>query len=190
MKEFAEDLGWTATNHDFKTVFLEASEWGELKRKITEERESADVLVFRGGNAELNRKAAEDSRVDIILHPEKGRKDSGIDHVIAEKAAENNVAIGFDFQQLNQPRKTRSHILKHWGKNLMLCKKYGAPYMITSGAQEKFELRAPRDLASIIDSLGYNGRKAVSDHSRKILERSEKVNEDSFVRPGTEVKDE
>ncbi len=190
MKEFAEELGWTSTNCEFSTVFLEADEWGELKKKIGREREKADVLVFKGGNAELNRKAAEDSRLDIILHPEKDRKDSGIDHVIAEKAAENRVAIGFDFQQLRKSGKTRSHILKHWSKNLMLCEKYDVPYIITSGARERFDLRAPRDLASIIDSLGYDGKKAVADYPQKILKRSEKVDEEGFVRPGTEVAEE
>jgi len=187
VEEFAEELGWESTSCDFETVFLEADDWGELKGKIGNEREDADVLVFKDGDAELNRKAAGDSRVDIILHPENGRKDSGIDHVIAEEAAENSVAIGLDLKQLEASSKTRSHILKHWRKNLMLCDKFDTPYIITSGAEEKYELRAPRDLASVIDSLGYNGKKAVGKYPRKILKRAKKVNEDGFIRKGQEV---
>lgn len=188
MEEKAEQLGWEATNCDFKTVFLEAVEWGELKRKIGQNREEADVLVFRGGDDELNRKAAEDSRIDVLLHPEKGRKDSGINHVVAKEAAKNSVAIGFDFRMLDSSEKTRSHILRHWSRNLMLCEKYDAPYIMTLGAGEKFDLRAPEDLASIIDSLGYDGGKAVSEFPKKILERTERVNEEGFVRPGEKVR--
>lgn len=188
IKEKAEELGWEATNCEFETVFLEADDWGELKRKIGQNRENADVLVFRGGDEDLNRKAAEDSRIDVLLHPEKGRKDSGINHVVAEEAAMNDVAIGFDLRMLDSSSKTRSHILRHWNRNLMLCDKYDAPYIITSGAGEKFDLRAPRDLASIIDSLGYKGSKAISGFPEQILERAERVKEERFVRPGEKVR--
>lgn len=187
VKEMAEELGWTATNCDINTVFLEASNWGELKKKIKQNRDETNVLVFEGGNVGLNRKAAEDTRVDVLLHPEKGRKDSGIDHVIAEEAAKNKVAIGFDLQQLMKDGKQQTHTLKSWRKNLQLCEKYDAPYVITSGAQEKLDLRAPRELAAIIKSLGFKGNKAVSSCPRQILKRAEKVNENGFIRPGEEV---
>ncbi|MFB6144982.1 MAG: RNase P subunit p30 family protein [Candidatus Nanohaloarchaea archaeon] len=180
----ARDIGWKATNRDFDTVFLEADDWGELKRKIKSERKNADVLVFRGGDEELNRKAASDSRIDIILRPEKGRKDSGINHVIAEIAAENRVAIGFDLKQLFSPDKHQSHILKHWMRNIELCEKYDTPYIITSGAEKVYDLRAPRDLASLIESLGGEGMKAVSDYPEQVLERAERVSSEGFVRPG------
>ncbi len=185
--DFAEQLGWTATSCDFETVFLEADGWGELKQKINERRDRADVLVFLGGDEELNRKAAGDTRVDVLLHPEKGRKDSGINHVIAKEAAENRVAIGFDLQQLITGKKQRTHVLRHWRRNLRLCEKYDAPFVLTSGAEEKLDLRAPRDLASIIESLGFDGKKAVSDFPGKILERSGKVDSEGFVQPGVEV---
>ncbi len=187
VNELAEETGWTATNCDFNTVFLEASDWGELKNKIKENRDSADVLVFKGGNVELNRKVAEESRVDVLLHPEKGRKDSGIDHVIAEEAAKNNVAIGFDLQELMKNEKQQTHALTAWRKNLRLCKKYDTPYIMTSGAREKLDLRAPRELAAIIKSLGFKGNQAVSTYPEEILERAEKVNESGFISPGEEV---
>lgn len=190
VKELAQELDWTATSCEFNTVFLEASDWGELKQKIKQNRDDADVLVFKGGNAELNRKAAEDTRVDVLLHPEKARKDSGLDHVIAEKAAKNKVAIGFDFQQLaGKNGKKQTHVLSAWRKNLRICEKYDTPYVLTSGAKQKLDLRAPRELAAIIRSLGFKGNRAVSEHPEKILERSGKVNEDGFIRPGEEVKD-
>jgi ribonuclease P/MRP protein subunit RPP1 len=166
-----EELGWETP--EIETVFLEADDWGELKRKIGENREKADVLVFRGGDEKLNRKAVEDSRMDILLHPEKGRKDSGFNHVLAKEASKNQVALGLDFKMLDTSNKTRSHIFRHWQRNLMLCEKYDAPYIITSSAEEKFDLRAPRDLGSVIDSLGYKGKKAVSEYPENIVERGE-----------------
>jgi len=189
VEELAEELGWSATNCKFNTVFLEADNGGELKKKIKNNRDDADVLVFKGGNVKLNRKAAEDTRVDVLLHPEKGRKDSGLDHVIAEEASKNKVAIGFDLHQLMKNKKQQTHVLTAWRKNLQLCEKYDTPFVLTSGAEEKLDLRAPRELAAVIKSLGFKGNRAVSENPEKILERAERVNQDGFIRPGEEMMD-
>ncbi|PSH01855.1 MAG: hypothetical protein BRC27_00720 [Nanohaloarchaea archaeon SW_10_44_10] len=166
-----QELGWN-TSPDLETVFLEAEEWGELKRKIGEERNEADVLVFKGGNEKLNRKACEDSRIDVLLHPEKGRKDSGFNHVTAKEASKNQVAIGLDITLITEAsNKVQSHLLRHWKRNLMLCENYNSPYIITTSARNKYELRAPKDLESIIESLGYNGKKAVSEFPEQIKRR-------------------
>ena len=184
----AQEIGWSETSCKLDTVFLKADDWGELKRKIRENREEADVLAFRGGDEELNRKACESSKLDVLLHPEKNRKDSGLNHVMAEAAAENNVTIGLDFTQLKNSGKKRMHILAHWRKNLKLCEKYDTPYLITTGAEEKYQLRGPRELKALIDSIGYSGRKAVSNAPGEILEKSERSKTEENIRPGVEEK--
>lgn len=173
--EKAEELGWR-NPESYETVFLQADDWGELKKKIQRNREKCDVLVFEGGDEKLNRKAASDARVDVLLHPEKGRKDPGVDEVIAKKAAENSVAIGFDLKQLFKKPKIQTHILSHWRKNLRLCEKYDARYIITTGASEKFQLRAPRDLTSVLDSIDFDGKKAI-ETQEKILEENLEIRE-------------
>lgn len=166
-KQKAEQLGWNsiASNYDVET--LEENDWGELKKDI--QRSDADVLIYLGGDDELHKKVAEHGKVDIIMSPERGRKDSGIDHVIAEAASKNNVAIGFNIQRLFTSKKQRTHVFKHWRRNLKLCEKYGTMKVLTTGAEELMQLRAPRDAASIIESLGFNGKEAVSEHPQKIL---------------------
>lgn len=184
----AEELGWDSINCSINTVFLEAGNWGELKRKIRENREEADILAFKGGDEELNRKACESSRIDILLHPEKNRKDSGLNHVMTEAAAENNVAIGLDFTQLKASGKKRMHLLAHWRKNLKLCEKYDTLYLVTTGAEGKYQLRGPRELKALIDLIGYSGRKAVSEAPEEILGRAERSKSGKNVRPGVEEK--
>ena len=171
-KQKAEKLGWNsvASEHDVET--LESTEWGELKKDI--QRSDVEVLIYRGGDDELHKKVAEHGKVDVIMSPERGRKDSGIDHVIAEAAAENNVAIGFNLRQLFTSKKQRTHVLRHWKLNLKLCKKYGTMKVLTTGAEEVAQLRAPRDAASIIDSFGFNGKEAVSKHPKKVLDMVER----------------
>lgn len=181
-----DDLhGWSRRATEVNTVVLEASDWGELKKKIGENREDADILAFKGGDEELNRKAVEEHRLDILLHPEKNRENSGLNHVLAEKAAENFVAIAFDFSYLYNSKR-RNLVMKDWRKNLKLLEKYDAPYLITTSASNSQDIRAPRDLSALIDELGGEGLKAVKETSKKLLELVEKRNEDGFVRPGVE----
>ena len=125
MVEKATELGWK-NPEAYETLILEAENWGELKNKLRDNREEYDILVFKGGNEKLNRDAVSDQRLDVLLHPERNRKDSGMDSVVARKAAENNVAIGFDLKQLLAKPKKQVHVLSHWRKNLMLCEKHGA----------------------------------------------------------------
>lgn len=184
----AQEIGWNTTNCSLNTVFLEADNWGELKKKINSHRKEADVLVFKGGDEELNRKACQNNKLDILLHPEKGRKDPGINHVMAEEAAKNNTAIGLDFTQLNHGGKKRTHILTHWRKTLKLCEKYNTPCLITTAAEKKRQLRAPRELEALIDSIGYSGKKAVAETPGKIIRNAEKSEKDENIRPGVEKK--
>jgi ribonuclease P/MRP protein subunit RPP1 len=190
LQEEAEAFGWSSKSINSSVKILEADDRGELKRKISQNREDFDILAFRGGNHELNRKAFSDSRMDVVLHPEKGRKDSGINHVDAEKAAENNVAVGFSLKSLPEDSKKQSQALTKWRRNFKLFKKYNAPYIITTEADGFSELRNPRDLASVVNSLGFEGVKAVKQYPSKILERRKKAQSDSEIRPGHEVIEE
>lgn len=76
--------------------------------------------------------------------------------------------------------------MKDWRKNLKLLEKYDAPYITTTRASKLDEIRAPRDLAALINELGGKGLKSVKDAPSEILERVEKRNSDEFVRPGVE----
>ncbi|MFB6202998.1 MAG: RNase P subunit p30 family protein [Candidatus Nanohaloarchaea archaeon] len=180
----AERKGWDPESFGTETVFLSARDWGCLKREIRERREEADVLVYEGGDEEMNRKVCGDSRLDILIHPGKGRKDSGFNHVMAEEAAENRVALGLDFSRLWTSDREQSHVMSEWRRNLKICEKYGVDYVLTTKPEDRYELRAPRDLAAILNVLGHDGEAAVTGNPGEIISRNRERTEDSFVRPG------
>lgn len=173
----AKEIGWKDPD-SYDSTLIEADNWGELKQKIKDKREESHVLIFSGGNEKLNRKAVTDSRVDVLLHPEKNRKDSGFDEPMARKAAENNVALGLDFRTLSTSDKNRVHALGAWRKNLRLCEKHDTPYIITTGAEEKFELRAPKDLETFLNSIGFSGKKALQNQKEILRNNSTKLQEE------------
>ncbi|QGA80739.1 RNase P subunit p30 family protein [Candidatus Nanohalobium constans] len=189
LEEEAEELGWSNGSISASVKILEANDWGELKQKINENRENYDILAFQGGNHELNRKAFSTPKMDVVLHPGKGRKDSGMNHVDAEKSAENDVAVCFSLREVPGDSKRQSQVLGDWRRNLKLCEKYNAPYILTTEAESSHQLRAPRDMAAVISSLGYDGRKAVSEVPGKILEKNLEARRKSSDYAGHEVVD-
>lgn len=149
-----------------------------LKKELGKVRQKVDLVAVDGGNFDINKKAVRDRRVDILLHPEYKRKDSGMDHKTAKMAAENEVAIGFVLHDLHQTYgKVRSHVMSHIKKTTELCEKYGADFVVTSGARDIYELRGARDMASLLKVIGVGTSKAmdsVSSVPRRIVEENRK----------------
>ena len=73
---------------------------GDLKKKVQKSRKNADIIMVRGGDLKINRAACEERSIDILSQPYRSRRDTGINHVLAKKAAENNVAIEINLKNL------------------------------------------------------------------------------------------
>ncbi len=148
----------------------------ELKKTVGKIRQKVEVVAVDGGDFDINKAAVGDSRVDILLHPEYKRKDSGMDHKTTKMASENDVVVGFVFHNLHQTYgKVRSHVLNHIKKCLKLCEKYDAEFIVTSGAGNKYEMRGPRELSSLLSVLGVEASLAidsVSSTPKKIVKRN------------------
>jgi len=134
----------------------------ELEQLIARSRQKAEIIAVYGGNYDINRAACSNPAVDILLHPELGRHDSGLDHICARAAQENNVAIELNFHSiLESYRRHRVAVFAAMRKNIMLCKKYGAPMVVASGALSKWDLQSGRELASLANLLGMELGKAI-----------------------------
>ncbi|MEM7826878.1 MAG: RNase P subunit p30 family protein [Candidatus Aenigmatarchaeota archaeon] len=136
----------------------------ELNNEIEKYRNKVELIMVYGGNYEINKAACEDNRVDILCHPELGRNDSGLDHVCVKSAMENNVAIEINFNSVLNS-KNRPRMLSYLRRNISLCKEYNAKIITVSGAKSKWEMRAPRELASLSHLLGLDINSAVASLS-------------------------
>lgn len=162
-----------------------------MRMRVKRLRDRADIIIVSGGNPKINRAAVENPRVDILAHPERGRKDSGIDNVMAKLATENSVAIEFNFKfVLHSYRKVRSHLLSHMKTNVMLAKKYKTPIVITSGAESIFDMRAGRELASLGSLIGLElaeSLNSISQVPEDIINHAKKVKDKNYIMSGVEV---
>lgn len=147
-------------------VMLKPKNAEELDVLTRKARSRAEVLMVHGGDYDVNRAACENPLVDVLCHPELGRKDSGMDHICAKAAAENSVAIEINFREvLESYKKQRVHIIAAMKKNVMLCQNYGASIVTVSGAVTKWNMRAPRDIAALANILGLELGKAIDSVS-------------------------
>ncbi|NCO96611.1 MAG: hypothetical protein COY38_03715 [Candidatus Aenigmarchaeota archaeon CG_4_10_14_0_8_um_filter_37_24] len=159
--------------------------------KLTSLRRKYDVLLVRGGNVDLNRKAVETPEVDVLLHPEFGRYDSGFNHIMAKLARENNVAVEVNFREiLLSSKNTRSHILHNISENIKLCKKFHTPIIICSGAISHLQMKDPKVLMSMGTLLGLElneAKKCLSEVPKNIINSVKEKQSKSWIKPGVKV---
>lgn len=177
-----------------KGIKISTSKVKELNDKISGLRDKVEILVVEGNGYRINRKASEDSRIDILLNPEKGRKDPGIDHVLSKKMEKNQVMLGIGWRKLLRTKgKKRAQILSQIRRQLRLHEKFSFGICIVSNSRDKMEMRKPLDMTGLGVILGLDEEKSIKMVSRNpmnIVERSEKVLSDNFVMPGVEVVDD
>jgi ribonuclease P/MRP protein subunit RPP1 len=171
-------------------VNIAAQSVNEMKDLISKVREKVDIVVVSGGDYAINRSACDDSRIDILMHPELERSDSGLDEPCLEAATHNNVAIGISFRELLfNFRKPRAYIINHIAKNLMLCNHFRTPFVMCSCAQSVWGMRSPREFVSVASVLGLDIGKAfesVTSMPQKIVEENKKTLEGTKVTDGVE----
>lgn len=127
----------------------------ELKKKVQKSRKKADIVMVKGGDTRINRAACEDRNVDILSQPYRNRRDSGMNHVLARKAAENNVAIEINLSGfLKTNLRYRHRVISQFRHVMDLKRKYGFSVIITSGARSTFDLRNPRDIFALSNCFG------------------------------------
>ncbi|MBI5332448.1 MAG: hypothetical protein HZB65_02660 [Candidatus Aenigmarchaeota archaeon] len=150
----------------------------EIARRI---RNKAEIIAVYGGKYLVNRQACESRYVDILLHPELNRNDSGLDHISVRAAAENRTAIEVNFRQILEAYKRgRANILNHMKRNMMLCKKFNTDVVATSSSLSKWNMRSARELAAIAYLLGLDLGHAI-DTTTIIPEEIVRINREKLA---------
>ncbi len=137
------------------SVIIKSQTPEAMRKAVSDVRRRCDIVMVHGGDYWMNRAACENSMVDVLCHPELGRRDSGLDHICAKAAKENGVALEINFREiLESHKRSRSFVLSSMKKNVRLFSKYGAGTVVTSSAVTRWGMRAGRELASIASLLG------------------------------------
>ena len=131
-----------------------------LKAKLGE---TLEYTLIHGGDYNINRLAVADKRVDILSHPDLGRRDSGVDSIIAKTAGENKVAIEVNLGRvINSWGLNRVYVIRNIRRNLMLSRKYGMPLVATTGAKSFIELRGGEGVHHLLRLMGFEEEEAIN----------------------------
>lgn len=173
-KNYSKQDNIDHTNDDFnifKGVEIYAKNPEDLRKKVQKFREHNDVVIVNGGDIKVNRAACEDPRVDILAHPYKNRRDSGINHILAKKASENDVAIELGINQIIKTRLSfRAKILSQFRQIIKLQRKFKFPLIITSNAYSIYDLRTPEDIIAFAGCLEITHQEIIRSLSKNPMD--------------------
>ncbi|HIG97659.1 MAG TPA: hypothetical protein HA230_04935 [Candidatus Aenigmarchaeota archaeon] len=148
------------------SIMLKAAKPDELNAMAEKARSKAEILMVHGGDYDVNRAACENPLIDVLCHPELGRKDSGLDHICVRAAHDNNVAIEINFREvLESYKRNRIYVLSAMKKNIELCKKYETKIVSSSSAVTVWGMRSGRELAALTHLLGLELGKSIETSS-------------------------
>ncbi len=196
-KNYHKDLinDFKDTLPDFKIfhgVEIHAQNVKELKKKMNKFKDE-DVLIVDGGNLKINRAACEDPRVDVLANPYKNRRDSGINHVLAREAVDNEVAIELNINSILKTRfSTRAKLMSQYRQIIKLHRKFKFPLIISSNAHSLYDLRTPEDIIALVQCLGMDEEEAYNSLSKipgSILDKK-KIKRDMVARGVRIIKEE
>lgn len=149
-------------------------------------RPNVEVLALHGGTDALNRFAVEQERIDVLAHPTDG---GDVNHVLARAAADNGVRLEFDFARILRGRGGgRTRAIADLRKLRELVAAYDAPYVVSADPTSHLELRAPRELLALGESIGFDAGQVEAGLREwgAIAAENRHRRSDAFIAPGVE----
>lgn len=155
-----------------------------LRSRVASARAHFPFVAVHGGSEEMNKAACEDPEVDVLFHPEEGRKVLSI--AAARAAQTNQVAIGFDLRPLIRLRgSSRYRWLEVVQRNLNLARKFELSMTITTGSRSRLDLRAPRELRALAELAGFESHE--TEEALRYPARVLELNSRRWAGPGVEI---
>lgn len=153
-------------------------------------RKKFDLLLVKGGDLKMNREAVQNPFCDFLVNPFENREDSGINHIFAKKAFQNDVGMVINIKSIKSKNAYEEN--KNLAKILeiaKLCRKYKVPFLFASFAEDKYELKDYKFFEALEYVLGFEEKEIKENWKRvmKILEESKKRRSDKWIMPGVEL---
>jgi ribonuclease P/MRP protein subunit RPP1 len=163
---------------------------GSAAGSVGAHRGSRTILLVRGGTDRLNRFAVEQERVDVLTRPFDGHDGSGdVNHVLVKAARDHGVRIEFNLSPvLRLDGGRRVQALRKLRKLRELVDAYDAPYVVSATPTSHLQLRSPRELDALGETLGFDEgaiRDGLDEWSALAARNRERLSE-SFIAPGVE----
>lgn len=117
-------------------------------------RPRATVLCLHGGSTDLNAFAVRQDRLDVLAHPMRG---ADLNHVLVREAKAHGVRLEVNLGHvLRADGGRRVQALSGLRKLRELIDAYDAPYVVSGDPSSHLQLRAPRELIAVGETIGFS----------------------------------
>lgn len=145
--------------------FLIDSDEKEVRRilDVLKAKKEKKLIAVKAKDDDFNRRIIETTKVNFLVSPELNQskdsikqRDSGLNHVVANAAAKNNIPLLIDFSAIFKlaSKEEKSKTLARIMQNLVLCRKSNCKIKIATFAEEENQCRTEGELKSFLFSLG------------------------------------
>lgn len=153
LRSRASELGMAV----YRKLVVEPAGRRDLLKTLRENRGKYEVITVFCENLEVALVASRDSRVDTLIIPPRPRYriDRGVASLIKNRV---ELPLKFLLEDKLGFLETALNVVKFLGRKVGI--------IISSGAHDKVDLRGPRELASLLQVLGWSQEKALDAVSR------------------------
>ena len=165
----------------------------ELGKQLKKLRKRTEVIVVHCDSKSVARQAARDHRVDMIRFPvdRETKKRLYLDRRQARMMRDTGVGFEVSIRDLLvDDRHLLAERIVAIKKSLDIAIKHGLPVVASSGAEDKYGLRDPHGLASLLSLLGVDYEPAmdmISTNPMSIVSVNREKLKKSYILPGVWV---
>ncbi|WP_405267000.1 ribonuclease P protein component 3 [Methanobrevibacter sp.] len=153
------------------TLEIKSTNINEIRKVTNKFRNKASCISVVGGDLKVNRAAVENVKVDVLSRPYLKRFDSGLNHVLAKEALNNNVAIELCFKDvLRSYLSHRAKVISNFKDIYVLYRKFEFPLILSSRAESVFDIRTTHDFIAFFKQTGLS-----NDEINKSFETSGQI---------------
>jgi ribonuclease P/MRP protein subunit RPP1 len=187
----ADEISATYDIDVVEGVEVRASDPSRASGLVGNHRSTATIVAVHGGTVAMNRFAVEQPAVDVLAHPMAG--DGDVNHVLAKAAAKNGVRFEFSLHDvLHATGGQRVRQIQSLRKLREVVEHFGAPYVVSADARSHLDLRAPRELVAVGETIGFSESQIETGLTewQRLADRNRERTSSSFVEPGVRIDDE
>lgn len=137
------------------TLEIKSTNINEIRKSVNRFRDKASCISVVGGNLKVNRAVLENIKIDVLSRPYLKRYDSGLNHVLAKEALNNNVAVELCFNDiLRSYLAPRSKVISNIRDVYTLYRKFDFPLILSSRADSIFDIKTTHDFVAVFKQTG------------------------------------
>ncbi len=186
-----QNLGTKQSLDLVSRVDVKPKSQSELIGLLRRLRRKFEVICVLCENKEVARQAAKDHRVDLINFPTIDFHRNYFDRAEAELASKTSAALELDLRSLLlSSGPSRVKLLSGLRREAAIAQEFHVPIVISSGANDQWLLRKPREMAVLSELFGLSETQAlnaVSIYPLEIVTRNREKLCDSYIAPGIRV---